>query len=464
MAETRVVWGSPGTGKTTYLLGACDHYLKNNARVLMLSHTKAAATEITERLAGDTKMVVASTIHSLVFNMLGITRTSVVSKERMVEFGKDIGVPISGDFDITGETERFIEEGDEAMSIISRADAKMVPHMQEFDASDLPLARSTFEFVSKSYTSWKDQLGYIDFNDMLTMAIDAPFLPFNFDAMIVDEAQDLSPAQWAVLARLIPQVKWCIVAGDPDQALYTWGGASPTGMQDFCAEYEAEQHTLPQSYRIPRTVHDVAMSIREQIVVKAEVSYLPRSEKGVCRYSPSVSGLQFNEDEDTLVLYRTHSLRRELENELLGDSIPYRTLNGMKDPWRGQFGMAVQAYNLVQDGKKPTARQAGLLKKFCRYNSVPDKIPWRNAMDFPQRFMNYMTDTEGKESKVRLSTIHGATGKEADRVVLYTGMTQRELGGARKDPDAEHRVFYVGVTRARHTLDVVYGDLPYEGV
>lgn len=62
---------------------------------------------------------------------------------------------------------------------------------------------------------------------------------------------------------------------------------------------------------------------------------------------------------------------------------------------------------------------------------------------------------------VKLSTIHGAKGMEAERVILYTGMTERVFDGMARNPDAEHRVFYVGVTRAKHTLDVVHGALGY---
>ena len=54
--------------------------------------------------------------------------------------------------------------------------------------------------------------------------------------------------------------------------------------------------------------------------------------------------------------------------------------------------------------------------------------------------------------RIRISTIHAVKGQEADNVVLLPDLsylTQKEF---RKDPDNEHRVFYVGVTRARKNL------------
>jgi superfamily I DNA/RNA helicase len=43
-------------------------------------------------------------------------------------------------------------------------------------------------------------------------------------------------------------------------------------------------------------------------------------------------------------------------------------------------------------------------------------------------------------------------GQEADHVVLHTDLTRKiveQMG------DGEHRVFYVGATRARHSLTIV---------
>lgn len=57
--------------------------------------------------------------------------------------------------------------------------------------------------------------------------------------------------------------------------------------------------------------------------------------------------------------------------------------------------------------------------------------------------------------RIHISTIHAVKGKEADHVVLWTALTKRLADQLRIAPDAEHRVFYVGVTRARQTVAVV---------
>jgi len=57
--------------------------------------------------------------------------------------------------------------------------------------------------------------------------------------------------------------------------------------------------------------------------------------------------------------------------------------------------------------------------------------------------------------RIRLSTIHGAKGGEADNVVLFTDLTVAAEQTLETNPDALHRVFYVAVTRTRENLFTV---------
>ena len=57
--------------------------------------------------------------------------------------------------------------------------------------------------------------------------------------------------------------------------------------------------------------------------------------------------------------------------------------------------------------------------------------------------------------RIKLSTIHGAKGGEAENVVLYTDLTAAAEQSMEKDPDSMHRVFYVAVTRTKQNLYLV---------
>jgi len=455
------VYGAPGCGKTFELLRICEEYAEQGASVLFLSHTKAAAQELVSRLPNKKNArIEATTIHSQVFQLLQLSREQVVSRERMVQFGEEIGVAVSGEFDITGEQERVIEEGDEALSIMSRAAAKRVAPVEEYMESERPLPLETFKYVSESYDKWKTAMGYIDFTDMLHM-FDATPVPINYDVLIVDEAQDLSVSQWDVIRHLSSDVQHVITAGDPDQQLFSWGGSDTHGMRKFIDENNASVHVLPQSYRIPAVVHKAALTVRDRISVKSDINYKPRDEEGIITYTSNPADIMFDST-DTLVLYRTHSLRKELEQVAMDAGIPYTCINGYKSLWDGHYGNAVRTFKKVQETGKCTGAQARVMNKYCRTNNPPKDVHWQHWLNIPDRFLDYMLKTEGMEPTCRFSTIHGAKGMEAERVILYTGLSQRVVDGMTHDSDAEHRVFYVGVTRARHRLDIVVGENNYD--
>ena len=62
--------------------------------------------------------------------------------------------------------------------------------------------------------------------------------------------------------------------------------------------------------------------------------------------------------------------------------------------------------------------------------------------------------------RVRISTIHGAKGGEAENVALLQDQTANTLKSSKKSiskQDEEHRVWYVGVTRTKQNLFLIRG-------
>jgi len=459
MTTHTIIHASPGSGKTTYLLKTCSEYLEQGARVLLISFTKVAANELKERMPKDTTgNVNATTLHSLVYGLVGVQRGAVVDNRKKKEFGDLIGMPISSTYDPNGESDKEITEADEAMAIISRADANMVEHIDEYYKSERPLAVETFRYISESYKKWKEANMYIDFNDMLMEYVASP-TAVNYDILCLDESQDLSKLQWAVVHELQKTMQHVICVGDLEQNLFTFGGADPHGMHTYQERYKATSFTLPQSYRIPRVVHVIAEKLRERMSVRSHTEYRPRDAEGTVKYLNSLTELVYD-TRDTLVLYRTHSLRKDLEDDLIDKRIVYSVLAGYPSLWDGTMGQAVHAYKKAQQDMVLSSKEEKALEKWGIGNVLKDS-PWYRHMLFSSRITQYFIDTEGQEPTVRLSTIHGAKGKEAERVILYTGITQRITDGFEIDPDTEHRVFYVGVTRAKSELVILTGENNY---
>jgi hypothetical protein len=94
----------------------------------------------------------------------------------------------------------------------------------------------------------------------------------------------------------------------------------------------------------------------------------------------------------------------------------------------------------------------------------PD-VPWFEAFQnsttinikkrqYYRRILSRGEEIKGKP-RVTIQTIHGVKGGEADNVLVLDGMSWRTYQGFERNPDDEHRVFYVAATRARENLFIV---------
>ena len=63
------------------------------------------------------------------------------------------------------------------------------------------------------------------------------------------------------------------------------------------------------------------------------------------------------------------------------------------------------------------------------------------------------------DSKIELSTIHGAKGRECENVILFTDYGTEEqrlfLLEAERNPNAQHRLMFVGITRTKQRLYIM---------
>lgn len=286
--------GPPGTGKTTSLATrwiprAAERFGAN--RILVCSLTRAAAAEIASRDSGIPHTHVG-TLHAHCYRALG--RPEIALSAAGIRSWNEW----AGERDAWGYR---LSSGSAASRGIDAMDG--VPDAQTPGDSILAsvdllrsrmVARDLWPDDCKRFGGmwheWQEESGYRDFTglieDALEMGAAAPYDP---EVLIVDEAQDSSALELALLRHWASEASYLVTSGDADQSIYRFRGGSPGS---FLAPIpEDHNYSLTQSWRLPRAVHARAVAwIRETQGERYDVAFAPRDEEGAWLRSPGNYG------------------------------------------------------------------------------------------------------------------------------------------------------------------------------
>lgn len=188
---------------------------------------------------------------------------------------------------------------------------------------------------------------------------------------------------------------------------------------------------------------------------------------GCVRVHGSFNSVNIQHGTDTLLLGRTHSVLREVEQTLVDRRIPYTRESGRPGLYQNRFAAGIRAFNRLAAGAKIgdgersailAIATAGTRASLERNDYSFTGRPFYVGLNIPARVVDFYVDADLEATPtIRLSTIHAAKGHEADQVVLLTDMTNRVIQSTEKNADDEVRVFYVGMTRSKNALDIVEG-------
>ena len=271
MQEHRI-YGPPGTGKTATLTKMAEQAASKigGGSVLVSSFTKAAA-EIVTRRAPSIPPENVGTLHRFCFEAIG--RMPVVEeKKSYIEewhaFAPAYAMSLPGCKDMNSglETPDGEKLGDKLLSMTTILRNKMIPEEQ------WPSAAQAF---SQQWRSWKATVGGIDYTDMLEIALrDCSQAPNRPRIIFVDEAQDCTALQFAVLRRWAQATEKLIMVGDDDQCIYQFAGATPEAFA--IGEIGPQDRLLDQSYRVPYHVWEHATNWIAKVTDRVEKPYLPK--------------------------------------------------------------------------------------------------------------------------------------------------------------------------------------------
>ena len=475
------------------MLNLVDEFIQQGVRPKQIgyfSFTKKAAREAAGRAAEkfaldtETDLYNFRTLHSYAFRMLGMSKEKMLKSEDYKEFGQKCGIPIkTASF---SDNDGTFNSDNEYLTIINTAAVKRIDLLEYYDSRKnlLDIERNTLYLISEELKRFKQEKGLKDFNDLLEDFIAQDINP-SFEVLFIDEAQDLSLLQWEMVRTLWKNSKKTYISGDDDQAIFKWAGAD---VDHFIALKEEvdDIKTLEQSYRIPGgPIHELSQRIISKVQNRFDKQYKPRQEVGILRRYSDITQVDMSQG-NWLVLSSANYFLDDIKElcELRGwyyqykgqNSIPLKLLLALYnwESWRGGcYLSSLEIKNIYEylganvlegfrKGKTLHSETKYTLRECIeKYGLTTDKVWYESFEGLDNLTENYIRNMRANGEKINknpriiMSTIHGAKGGEADKVLLLQDITNAALETFSQDPDELHRLFYTGVTRAKRELHIV---------
>ena len=488
-----IILGPPGTGKTTTLLNLVDQFLKDGVRPRQIgyfSFTRKAANEAADRAAEkfnldkENDLPFFRTLHSFAFNQLGMTKEKMMKPEDYKEFGEKCGIPIK--IAKFSDSDGTFNSDNEYLTIINTAAVKRMDLLEYYDSRKniLDIERNTLFLLSEELKKFKKEKGLKDFNDLLEDFILKENL-VTFEVLFIDEAQDLSLIQWEMVRKIWQLARKTYIAGDDDQAIFKWAGAD---VDHFIALKQEVDNikVLDQSYRIPGgPIHELSQKIISKVQKRFDKEYKPRTEQGLLRRYSDITQVDMSKG-NWLVLSSANYFLEDARDlcELQGwyyqykgrNSVPLKLLLALNnwEAWRkGGLLNHLEIKNIyeylgsnVLDGFRKgktlhSEEKYSLQDCKDKYGLITDQVWYESFEGLDTITENYIRNMRAngeminKNPRIIMSTIHGAKGGEADKVLLMQDLTNAALETFSYDPDELHRLFYTGATRAKKELHVL---------
>ncbi len=452
-----IILGPPGTGKTYELIKIVTELLKkyDPDEIAYVSFTKEGAYQGRRRAKEefnlkDKDFPFFKTLHSICFTDGGFTVNEMVGKEHYKILSDALDMHFTGHY-----TEEFYTNDDKYLSVIKLRHNN--PRIAEDYSKDMDL--QTMRYVSANYKKMKQQLGLVDYVDIVEEFIKRNN-PLPVKVAIIDEAQDLTTLQWQMVFIAFRDCDHIYIAGDDDQAIYEWSGADVR----FFLSLKGDVRILHHSYRLPRTILNYSKNITDSIRHRTAKDFNHRGEAGKIIPLNSLEELRIhNPDEKWLFLARNNNRLLLYDAYLQDHGIVYRRKG--KPSVDGKLVKAIKIYEGFRRTKQMTPEEEYYLQPFLK-TEMDFKSPWYDSLAMTEEKMIYYRNLIQSKANLEnkdfvVNTIHSVKGAEADNVVLFLDISRSAYNNYMINNDAELRVYYVACTRAKKNLFLIYPDTKF---
>ena len=280
-----LVLAGAGTGKTRTLVARAawlrDTQGMQANRILLLTFTRRAAGDMLARASGASSAsgssgrICGGTFHAIAHKIIRQHAESFSLPPQFTILDQSDATEV---LDVLRPDHGLAEGGQRSPRAATCADiytrcVNTGRPVSEVAAASFPwCVPFTAELASlfRAYTARKRDRHLLDFDDLLLLWQAAladpaagPVLRGMFDAVLVDEYQDVNTVQASIVRLLQPDGKQLTCVGDDAQAIYGFRGADPAHLRQLAADYPGlDIVRLHRNYRSRQGVLDLANLIR----------------------------------------------------------------------------------------------------------------------------------------------------------------------------------------------------------
>ena len=456
LKKNLIIKARPGSGKTSTMIQGLE-YIDSTLSVLMVAFNKTIATELTNRI--QVKNATAGTLHSIGLRLC----KSIYGNQIKVKADKYNDIIMTCGLIEEDKRKGFINPIKKILSLlnsnlldITEENLKELDSMYNLEFEINSQIIQVLQYVKAEGIKQANQC--VDFDDMINLPLAHDIKPIT-EVLICDESQDMSKSRLMLISKL---AKKYIFVGDENQSIYGFTGADSLSMENIKSQFNCEELSLDETFRIPQNIVKELNNLFPQITLT----------------SNKAGGTIETINESSLI---ETIIKHDKVNILCRNNSP----------------MVKPVYELIRSGKKAVIRGAdisqgltnlimrvnresiqvmieslekyynGLCEKFANAKNksfldvIEDQIKTINAIcesdevktvnDLLVKINSLFSDNESGYDYI-FSTIHKSKGTESEVVIIY----QPELIGCKAKTEEEikqeNNLKWVAMSRSLNIL------------
>lgn len=477
-----MIKASAGSGKTKVLVTSMK-LLPRRRKCLFIAFNKSIVNELISKLEGYDNCTI-KTIHSLGYSMIlrNFEGDVEVNEYKYRLYLKNnvtdlITLPNGVEF-----TERQINEYlENILKLVDYSRFNLAQSEDEIrkiaNKYSIPLMYEEPNVVVKLLEWGCANTNVVDYTDMVWLPIELGLQPkgYQFDWVFFDEAQDASIMAIALFRKCIKRGTRVICAGDPDQSINIFAGASEDAFEELSSGKNTSVFTLPLTYRCSKKITEYANHIVDDIIP------LDDAPEGQIIYDATIPMLRDGDmvlarSKTPLINLYVRLLRRNTNCYIKGQNIGANLIKLIENVNIDNLavhlngdGVFTRLYDMLFEERKRLMQQTGLdLRDATMTNTIMELYDSISALQIlaemcknKEELIKHISDVFKEDSDgICLSTIHKAKGLESDRVfILCNSSLPSKMGKADWEKRQEVNLQYVAYTRAKTLLGFISEDI-----